>query len=148
MKIKTARYGEIDIDPANIITVNDGVIGFPQLRRYIFLPFVEGTPFELFQAVDEPELAFVVMDPFSFKPDYQFDLSDADLAELQVATKEEIRIRVVVTIPADPREMTANLQGPLIINEARLLAKQIILHDTDYTTKHAIFQGGASVFGR
>lgn len=148
MKIKTARYGEVEIDPARIITVNEGIIGFPQYRRYVFLPFADDTPFELFQALDEPELAFVVMDPFMFKPDYQFDLSDDDLADLQVLSKDEIRIRVIVTIPADPRDMTANLQGPLIINEPRLLAKQIILHDTEYTTKHAVFKGGASVFGK
>lgn len=145
MKINTARYGEIDIDPARIISVNEGVIGFPSFRRYIFLPFLEGSPFELFQAVDQPDLAFVVINPFSFKADYQFDLGDQDIADLQVANKEDIQIRVIVTIPADPREMTANLQGPLIINESRLLAKQIILHDSEYTTKHKIFMGGQPV---
>ncbi len=146
MKINTARYGVVDIDPAKIISVNDGIIGFPNFRRYAFLPFLEGTPFELFQAIDEPELAFVVVNPFVFKADYQFDLGDDELAELQVEKKEDIQIRVIVTIPHDPREMTANLQGPLIINESRLLAKQIILHDSDYTTKHKIFMAGQPVF--
>ncbi len=145
MKINTARYGEIDIDPAGIISVNEGIIGFPNYRRYIFLPFLEGSPFELFQALDQADLAFVVMNPFVFKADYQFDLGDQDVADLQVANKEDIQIRVIVTIPADPREMTANLQAPLIINEPRLLAKQIILHDSEYTTKHKIFMGGQPV---
>lgn len=145
MKINTARYGEIEIDPARIISVNDGIIGFPNYRRYIFLPFLEGSPFELFQALDQPDLAFVVMNPFVFKADYQFDLGDQDIADLQVAGKEEIQIRVIVTIPHDPREMTANLQAPLIINEPRLLAKQIILHDSEYTTKHKVFMGGQPV---
>lgn len=145
MKINTARYGEIEIDPARIISVNDGIIGFPNYRRYIFLPFLEGSPFELFQALDQPDLAFVVMNPFVFKADYQFDLGDQDIADLQVAGKEDIQIRVIVTIPRDPREMTANLQAPLIINEPRLLAKQIILHDGEYTTKHKVFMGGPPV---
>ena len=145
MKIITARYGEIDVDPARIISVNEGVIGFPNFRRYIFLPFLEGSPFELFQAVDQPDLAFVVLNPFAFKADYQFDLGDQDILDLQVVNKEDIQIRAIVTIPADPREMTANLQAPLIINESRLLAKQIILHDSEYTTKHMIFMGGQPV---
>lgn len=145
MKINTVRYGEVEIDPARIISVNEGIIGFPNFRRYIFLPFLEGSPFELFQALDQPDLAFVVINPFMFKPDYQFDLSDQDIADLQVASKEDIQIRVIVTIPPDPREMTANLQGPLIVNEQRLLAKQIILHDGEYTTKHKIFMGGQPV---
>lgn len=145
MKINTARYGEIEIDPARIISVNEGIIGFPAYRRYIFLPFLEGSPFELFQALDQSDLAFVVMNPFAFRTDYEFDLGDQDIADLQVVDKEEIQIRVIVTIPTDLREMTANLQAPLIINEARLLAKQIILHDDEYTTKHKIFAGGQSV---
>ncbi len=145
MKITTARYGEIDIDPARIISVNEGIIGFPNYRRYIFLPFIEGSSFELFQALDQPDLAFVVVNPFIFRADYQFDLDDQDIADLQVVNKEDIQIRVIVTIPADPREMTANLQGPLIINEKRLLAKQIILHEGEYTTKHKILTGGQPV---
>ncbi len=139
MKIATARFGEVEIDPAKIITLNEGMVGFPNYKRYAFMPFMDDTPFELFQAVDHGNLAFVTVDPFLFCDDYQFDISDDDLETLQVKSKEDITIKVIVTIPEDPKGMTANLQGPLVINESRLLAKQIILHDTKYGTKHPVF---------
>ncbi len=139
MKIATARFGEVEIDPAKIITLNEGMVGFPNYKRYAFMPFMEGTPFELFQAVDHGNLAFVTVNPFLFCEDFQFEISDDDLEALQVKSKEDITIKVIVTIPEDPKGMTANLQGPLVINEPRLLAKQIILHDAKYGTKHPVF---------
>jgi flagellar assembly factor FliW len=143
MKILTQRFGEVDIDPAKILTFGEGIIGFHQYSRFVFLPFMEGTPFELLQALDQPDLAFVTINPFLFRDDYQFDIGDEDLEAIQVKDKSELMIRAIVTLPTDdPRRMTANLQGPLLINEARLLGRQIVLHDTDYTTRHRVFPEG------
>ncbi|MBI5178041.1 MAG: flagellar assembly protein FliW [Nitrospinae bacterium] len=140
MKILTGRFGEVEIDPARILTFNEGIIGFHQYTRFVFLPFLEGTPFELLQAVDQPDLAFVTINPFLFCEDYQFDAEDGDLQDIQIKNKSDLMIRVIVTMPQDdPRLMTANLQGPVLINEARLLGKQIVLHDCEYTTKHRVF---------
>ncbi|HZH60848.1 MAG TPA: flagellar assembly protein FliW, partial [Metabacillus sp.] len=45
----------------------------------------------------------------------------------------------------DPfEESTANLQGPIIINENKKLAKQIIINDSPYTTKHKLFSEKAA----
>lgn len=139
MKISSARLGEIEIDPAHILTLNEGIIGFPDYKRYIFLPFLEGTAFELFQAIDNPSLAFVTINPFLFCSDYEFQLGDEELQEIQVTSKEDLAIKVIVTIPVDPKQSTANLQGPILINESRLMAKQIILHEAQYGTKQRIF---------
>jgi flagellar assembly factor FliW len=133
------RFGEVEIDPAKILTFNEGIIGFHQFSRFVFIPLMEGTPFELLQAVDETTLAFVTINPFLFCPDYQFDVSDDDLADIQVKDKNELMIKVIVTLPDDLKQMTANLQGPILINEARLVAKQLVLHDSNYTTKHRVF---------
>jgi len=116
------------------------VIGFPAYKRYVFLPFMEeGAPFELFQAVDHGNLGFITVSPFLFAPDYQFELSDPDLEAIQVSSQEDVTVKVFVTIPEDPKKMTANLQGPLLINEKRLLGIQIVLHDSQWNTKHPIF---------
>jgi len=140
MKIVSGRLGEIDIDPAKIIMFADGIIGFPSYKRYVFLPFMnDDSPFELLQAVDHGNLAFITIDPFLFARDYEFEAQDADLSAIQVASKDELTVKVVVTIPEDPKKMTANLQGPILINEKRLLAKQIVLHDSGYSTKHPLF---------
>lgn len=142
MKIVSGRLGEIEIDPAKIITLNNGVIGFPTYKRYVFLPFMgEDSPFELFQAVDHGNLGFITVNPFLIAPDYQFDLSDPDMEAIQVTPqdKDDLIVKVFVTIPEEPKDTTANLQGPLLINEKRLLGMQVVLHNTDFDTKHPVF---------
>ena len=47
-------------------------------------------------------------------------------------------IFVIVTIPADGSSMTANLQGPLVINRENMTGKQAILADNRWRTKHDI----------
>jgi flagellar assembly factor FliW len=144
MIISTRRFGDIKIDPAKIITFQDGMIGFGRYSRYAVLPFMEGTPFELLQSIDERDLAFVVIDPFIVNPDYRFEVSDEDLAALQVKDGKELVIRVVVTLPADLKQMTANLQGPVLLNEKRLLGKQIVLINTDFSVKHPVLPADAN----
>ncbi len=139
MKIASARFGEVEIDPAKILTLNEGLIGFHNYSRFVFIPFMEGTPFDLLQAIDEANLGFVTIDPFLFCADYQFDVSDEDMEDLQIKDKNKLVIRVIVTLPDDLKQMTANLQGPILINEERLLAKQLVLHDSNYTTKYRVF---------
>jgi flagellar assembly factor FliW len=141
MIINTRRFGEIKIDASKILTFQEGVIGFGKQQRYVLLPFAEGTPFELMQAVDEPNLAFVLINPFLFHPNYQFDVTDEDLESIQVKDIKEVVIRVIVTLPTEIKQMTANLQGPILINEAKLLGKQIVLVGPEYPLRHPILPG-------
>lgn len=138
MKISSARLGEVEIDERNIIVIPDGVIGFPDFTRYVELVFLEGAPLRLLQSLEAKDLAFFVIDPYLFLPDYKVSVSAADLAAVRAETSEGLRILTIVTIPDDPYDMTANLQGPLIVNPASRLATQIVNHDKSYTTKHRI----------
>lgn len=138
MKISSARLGDVEIDERDIIVMPDGIIGFPGFTRYVELVFLEGAPLRLLQSLEARDLAFFVIDPYLFMPDYKTSVSSADLAAVQAETSEGLRILTIVTIPEDPYDMTANLQGPLIVNPATRLATQIVNHDKDYTTKQRI----------
>jgi len=141
MKIVSGRLGEIDIDAAKIITFPDGIIGFPEYLRYIELEFMENSPLRLLQAVDAPDLGFILIDPVLFHPGYTAAITHEDIRSLNADSPDQLQVCAIVTIPDDPYEMTANLQGPLIINPVSGLAKQIINHDQAYTTKHKIIAG-------
>jgi flagellar assembly factor FliW len=138
MKISSARMGEVEIDKRDIIVIPDGIIGFPDFTRFVELPFMEGTPLRLLQSLEARELAFFVIDPLLFMADYKVSVSSADLLAIQSETSEGLRILTIVTIPEDPYDMTANLQGPLVVNPATRFATQVVNHDKDYTTKHRI----------
>ncbi len=138
MKITSARLGAVDIDPGKIVTFPDGIIGFPDLKRYIILPFIEDSPLQLLQAVDEPSLAFIIIDPLTFLAEYRLDLPPEDMNSVKATDHASLIVAVIVTIPEDPYKMTANLQGPLVFNPVSHLAKQVVNDPGTYPTRHPI----------
>lgn len=138
MKISSARLGDLEISEQDVIIIPDGIIGFSGYTKYAELHFLEGSPLRLLQSLEARDLAFFVIDPFLFKPDYRINVSTADLAIVKAETPAGLRILTIVTIPEDPYEMTANLQGPLIVNPETHLSTQVVNHDKDYTTKYRI----------
>lgn len=137
MILSTSRFGELELESDEIIQFAHGLPGFEDCREYVILELEEG-PFVYLQAVKNPNLAFIVVDPFVFFPDYEFDIPDISLEELAIANVEDVLVRSIVTVKDDLKDATLNLIAPLVINPARKLGKQIILNNTTYTTRHAV----------
>lgn len=135
----TTRFGEVEVPAANVIHMSNGVLGFPAAKDYVLLPHKENSPFLWYQSVSDPTLAFVLVNPFMFKPDYDVPIG-MDLVENLGAEKvEDLTVLAIVTIPRNrPQDMTANLLGPIVINPVRRLAKQIVLDPEKYSTKAPI----------
>ena len=53
---------------------------------------------------------------------------------------EEIIVMTIVTVPQDGSEITANFQGPLIINKNTRQCIQVILNDSRWSTKVSIVE--------
>ena len=140
LKIPTSRFGIIDIPEDQVIYVPSGLIGFPNQKRYVLREHKKGSPFIWFQAVDEGELAFVLIDPLLFKPDYEFQVNSEDRKTLGFAEScEGLQTMVIVNIiPGEPMEVTANLLGPVVMNTKKKLAKQVILHQSSYPTRFPV----------
>ncbi len=140
MQIETSRFGKIEIEESKIIFFTSGILGFPEAKRYVLIPH-PNSPFFWLQAVDVPELAFVVIDPKIFFPEYEITIPPEAKKELHIKDKDEICILCIVTIPKDkPEEMTVNLLGPIIINVTRKLAKQIVLNSKRYPLREPLYQ--------
>ncbi len=136
MKINTARLGEVEINEEDILTFEDGLIGFSEFTKCIELKMMEDSPIKLLQSLDNQNLAFFVVDPRLFAPEYIVDITKEQVESVGAKTINEMEVRAIVTIPDNPYEMTANLQGPLVICKKSCLARQIVNHNQDYTTKH------------
>lgn len=142
MKINTRIFGEVEIADDKIITFDNGIIGFPDLKRFTLLHDEEkGTNagIRFLQSLDEPGFAMPVMDPLIVKPDYDPEVDDELLASAGELTAQNILVLVTVTVPSDITKMTANLQGPLIINVDERKACQIILDGGEYPVKYPIY---------
>lgn len=138
-KFFTQRFGEIAVDPDQVLTLPEGLPGFPDCRRFVLLEGDEYAPFIWMQSLDESDLCFVTADPLVFFPDYRIQSTRAELASIQLTEVEKARVLVILVIPDNPAEMTANLQGPLVVNTEKRLAKQLVLVGETYTTKHRLF---------
>lgn len=136
MKVTSARFGVLDIEEGKVIAMPDGMAGFNEQRFIILNP--GKPPFYWYQAVDNPDLAFVVVNPAQFVADYQVKLTREESDKLLLVPHDEALILAVVTMAADPRQITINLQGPIVINPARMTARQMVL-DGNYTTRAPLF---------
>lgn len=98
----------------------------------------QGIPFRWLQSVERPAMAFVIIDPWIFKPDYAIELPNEVCERLQLSPEQLPLVFAIVTVPLEPALMTANLQGPLVINLATRRAQQVVLANSPYTTRHVI----------
>ena len=137
MKVATKAYGLIDVDERQKIIFPQGLFGFETLTEYLLLD-AERQPFYWLQSVEVEQVAFVLVSPFLFRPDYEVNISNEELAEIGIHSPEKALIFSIVTIPPDGSPMTANLQGPLVINRDTRTGKQAILSDVRWKTKHDI----------
>ena len=86
--------------------------------------------------MEEPALAFVVVNPYAFFPDYAFSIADVDVERLGLQRAEDVAALTIVSI--SERDVTTNLLGPIVINRARSQARQVVLTDVPYTTRHSL----------
>ncbi|HHW13569.1 MAG TPA: flagellar assembly protein FliW [Firmicutes bacterium] len=138
MQVKSTRFGQFEVPEEKVLTFPDGLLGFEASKRFVILDHAPETPFKWLQSVDDPDLAFVIINPAEFMPDYAVELGRDDVVKLGLKDASEAAVYVVVVIPEDPSAMTANLQGPLVVNAERRLGRQVVLADGRYRTRHPI----------
>jgi len=140
MKFGTSRFGEIEVTDDAVISMPEGMLGFGEFTKYVLIQHKEGSPFLWYQAIDDPNLAFVLIDPFTFFPDYEVAMPKEDMEALGCEDFGSLAVFVVVVIPENPEEMTANLRGPVVVNVATKTAKQVVLTDGRYSPHHSIMK--------
>lgn len=137
MQIQTKTMGTVEIDDAQKILFPEGLFGFEDMKEFALLDS-ETKPFYYLQSIQESQLAFLVVDPFIFCQNYEVDIPDSNLAKIRIESPNEILIFSIITAPKDGGEITANLQGPVIINKKARMAMQVISDDPRWTTKHSL----------
>ncbi|MBF0200263.1 MAG: flagellar assembly protein FliW [Desulfamplus sp.] len=143
MKIKTRKFGEIEIEEENIITMPEGLPGFPGFDRFVVIQPQETAPFCWFQSLEEPNLNLVIMSPFYFMPEYDPELDILiGMRNWHGAEKEDFQVYVVVNILGEGggKQITANLMGPIVINMLKKEAVQFVFSNSVYSHHHDVLQ--------
>ncbi len=140
MIIKTGRFGQLTIGDGDLLTLPQGLLGFPELTKYCLIDPSDETLILWLQSIEKPDLSFPVLEPKIFKPDYMARLSALELRELKLDHLNQAAVLTILTIPETIAEMTANLKAPVIINLKEKMAKQVVLQENDVSIKYAMFK--------
>ncbi|HEY9900118.1 MAG TPA: flagellar assembly protein FliW [Pantanalinema sp.] len=144
MTITTRQFGPIDYSEEAVITFPEGLLGFERMHRFLLIDQPEIEPLRWLQSIDEPQIAFTVIEPELVFPTFRVRLSATDREGLGLGPGSEPRVLVLVTVPQDPADMTANLLGPLVVHPDKKLGRQLVLHDSALGTRERLIPGAAS----
>ncbi len=137
MEVHGTRFGTLSFDSEDIIQLADGLLGFPLSKRYIMFPYSDDSSFFWLQSLDEPEISFIVINPFDFFANLEFEVTDEDARSIGLQKSEDVEIFSLVTIPeGQPEDMRTNLAGPVIVNTRTRQGKQILL--SQYSARQSL----------
>lgn len=140
MNIDTKYHGVVEIKEIEVLTFEKGIPGFPLEKQFVMLPLSDDDVFYVMQSITTQDLAFVLTSPFNFFKEYDFDLEEPVVAELVLESENDVLVYSILTVQHPFEKTTANLQAPIIINSKNHRAKQVILHNDQYNTKHPIIK--------
>jgi flagellar assembly factor FliW len=141
MILKTRYFGDLEINEDSVIRFKHGIPGFEKVKRFVLIDSdVEDSPFKWLQGMDEPKPAFVIVDPFVIRKDYEIKLSDEFLDELEIKSPTDVSVFCIVVVPEDISKMTVNLQAPLVISNVSRKGRQLILDTDKYGVRHYILE--------
>lgn len=140
MKIKTTRFGELEVDKKDVITFKEGLLGFDSLTKFFVVDPGDQTLILWLQSVEDAGTAFPMIEPKIFQPDYSVKLLPAELISLELEGLNEASIYTILTIPQVVTEMSANLKAPIIINNKTKIARQIVLQDSKLEVRFQMYK--------
>ncbi|HYF84384.1 MAG TPA: flagellar assembly protein FliW [Clostridia bacterium] len=138
MKVNTKFFGELEADEKDIISFEDNILGFPDLKEYLMVHDNKNEHFNYLQAIDDINVCFIITSPFFIIPDYSMDISADSVKKLELEEDKDVMLYSIVTIPEDIKQMTANMKAPLVVNVKNRKALQEVLDDERYSIKHRI----------
>lgn len=143
MRVRTRIFGEIEIADEKIITMDRGMIGFPDLNRFALIFDEEKgqrqSSIMWLQSLDDTDIAFPVMDPHAVKEDYNPNVSEEIVAPLGNLNDENTYVLVTVTVPKKVEDFSVNLKAPIVINMDNLKGVQLIVED-DFPVKFMVYE--------
>ena len=141
MKVSTTRFGELEVDKKDIIQFQEGLLGFENLTKFFIVDPGDKTLILWLQSINEPNVAFPILEPKIFDANYVAKLLPAELQSLGLENIQQASIYAILTIPQNIREISANLKAPIVINNETKTARQIVLQDSKLEVRAPVYLG-------
>ncbi|WP_313528407.1 flagellar assembly protein FliW [Anaerotignum sp.] len=137
MELVTKYFSNMEYDETDVLLFKAGIFGFEKYQKFILIRFDNSNNSLIcLQSIDDPDIAFVMINPFHFIPDYELALADSDMKDLELQDMQKLAVYNICVLHDDVPKSTANLRCPIIVNTDTCLAKQIILENSDYPFKY------------
>jgi len=124
----------LEVSEKDIINIKGGLIGMPELKRFILMEFDEDSPLHWLQSLDDSRIGFVVSDPSLFSDNYTVTLDKRVQEVLEIGKDDDLVVMVVVTVKGEAQEITGNLLGPIVVNATKRIGCQVVLESSEYST--------------
>lgn len=138
MKVKTTRFGDMEVDESTIIKMPRGPLGFEKYNEFFLIQHRNNSNLHWLQSTQEGSLAFVVVDPSEFVNDYEIEITDSDAEKIRLASPDDALVLTILTINSMSKQVTANLAAPIVVNSKELYGMQIVLQDNRYSVKQVL----------
>jgi flagellar assembly factor FliW len=139
VKIKTTRFGELEVDKKDVIEFTEGLLGFENQKKFFIVDPGDQTLILWLQSTDDAGTAFPIIEPKIFQPNYMVKLLPVELNSLALENLQNASVYTVLTIPQNVTEMSANLKAPVIINNKTKMARQIVLQDSKLEVRFKMY---------
>lgn len=138
--LSAEKCDRLSINKENIITFEEGILGFDDLKQYILLHIEECRPFEWLVSVDNPLVSFAILHPAPYFSDYNPMESMDELASLGFGDAKSVETFCIVTLGKSAADSTMNLKGPLLIDMEKKMGKQIVKTEDYYSLHHPLIR--------
>ena len=134
MNLAGTRFGTVEFDDAEVLNLEGGLVGLPDLQRFVLFEAKPGSPFSWLQSLDDPSMAFLVAEPSRYVSGYE-----DDVARRCPGMEEAVVLATATVPPGKPRDTTLNLCGPIVLDAKTRHGRQMVLEDAAYTTRYRVF---------
>ena len=139
MLVQSTRFGELEVAEEQIMDFPEGLLGFPDEKKFALMEYKPESPFYILQSMADPDLTFLMINPFAFFNDYDFHMDDALMAEIGVTADNPPTVFNIATVRDKIENMTVNLAGPVLVNMRDRKAAQWVIEKTQFPTRYPLF---------
>ncbi len=130
MKVETYLFGSVEVNPESVITFPNGLVAFESSKKFMLAhEEVNGEPASFtLQSVEDPALAFQIVDPTVLGFHYELALTDDENAVLQTPSAEDVAVMLILfKNEGEKAAISPNLRAPLVINtKARVGLQKVV----------------------
>ena len=143
MLVQSTRFGELEVAEEQIMDFSEGLLGFPDEKKFALMEYKPESPFYIMQSMTDSDLTFLMINPFAFFNDYDFHMDDALMSEIGLTADNPPTVFNIVTVRDKLESMTVNLAGPVLVNIRDRKAAQWVIEKTQFPTRYPLFPAAA-----